>query len=112
MKTTIITHTVVTATDAVIAITNTEFPNINQKVSMQVKGASILTDTVTVQLREGNVVSTGSNYKDITAGVKVVPTGDSDEYIDAGEFNGAFLELDINAGSSTGGVLTITLMYK
>lgn len=79
---------------------------------MQVKGESILTGAVTVQLREGNVVSDGSNYKDITAGAKAVPIGNSDEYIDAGEFNGAFLELDISVGSSTGGELTITLMYK
>jgi len=112
MNTTVITHVVVTATDAVIPITNINIPNNSQKVSMQVKGDSILTDTVNVQLREGNVVSDGANYKDIAGAVKVVPVGNSDEYIDAGEFNGAFLELDITVGGSTGGTITVTLMYK
>lgn len=112
MKTTVITHVVVTATDAVIPITNTDIPNGNSKVSIQVKGDSILTGAVTVQLREGNVVSDGANYKDVAAGVKVVPVGNSDEYIDAGDFNGAFLELDISVGTSTGGTITVTLMYK
>lgn len=112
MKTTIITHVVVTLDDVVIPITNTNIPNGATKVSMQVKGDSILTNTVSVQLREGNVVSDGSNYKDITAGVKVVAVGDSDEYIDAGDFNGAFLELFIDVGASTGGTITVTLMYK
>jgi len=80
------------------------------KVSFQVQGASILTGSVTVQLQEANTVA--GTYKDIAAGVKVVPVGNSDEYIDAGEYNGVFQQVNITVGSSTGGIITITLNHK
>lgn len=100
----------VTGGDTQIAVAPNFSLSIRSKVSMQVEGVGIVTSAVTVQLQEANTAS--GTFKDITAGVRVVPTGDSDEYIDAGDYNGAFQQIDINIATATAGIITITLNHK
>ena len=99
----------VSAGSGQLEITRPGYPNEYKSVSFQAQGDSDVDDNVTVQLQESNDATGG--FKDITGAVATVAQN-TNEYVDGGLFNGAYLQMDIDVGTATIGIITILVNYK
>jgi len=92
-----------------LQITSVGRPNTAKSVSFQAEGDGAVDGAVTTKLQEANVFA--GTYKDV-AGASIVVNVSSSEYADGGDFNSAFLKIDINVGAATAGIITFTINYK
>lgn len=92
-----------------LSVTTSGIPNTAKYVSFQAEGNGAVNGAVTVKLQESNVF--GSTFKDVPSASATVNTSTS-EYIDAGQFNSAYLQFDVAVGAATAGIITFTINYK
>lgn len=92
-----------------LQITGSGRPNSAKIVSYQVDGDGAVNGAVTVKMQEANTF--GGTYKDI-AGANATVNVSTSEYVDGGQFNSAFLKIDISVGTATLGILTFVINYK
>jgi len=92
-----------------LQITGAGRPRSDRIVSFQAVGDANVNGAVTVQLQEANLFA--GTYKDIAGAVATVNVS-SNEYVDGGQFNSAFLSMNILVGAATAGIITFTINYK
>ena len=79
------------------------------KISYQAVGDNLVDGEVTVNIEESDTAL--GTYK-VIGGSTALVNQDTDEYIDAGDYNSAHLQFDIAVGTAENGILTFTLTFK
>jgi len=92
-----------------LQITAAGRPRSDKIVSFQAVGDANVNGAVTAQLQESNLFA--GTYKDISGAVATVDMN-TNEYVDGGQFNSAFLSINILVGAATAGIITFTINYK